>query len=92
MAAADSSGLSQVLTILWRERLGLLFCGFYFFALPPLMAVTVFRRFFDRMGFIRFMVLANLFLWMALLPLKMVLRWALQLKYLVAIPEWFFNI
>ena len=51
-----------------------------------------FRRFFDRMGFIRFMVLANLALWMALLPLKMVLRWAFSLKYIVAIPEWFFNI
>lgn len=92
VAAADSSGLTQVLTILWRERLGLLFVLGYFFVLPPVLAVTVFRRFFDRMGFIRFMVLANLFLWMALLPLKMVLRWSLSLKYIVAIPEWFFNI
>ena len=26
------------------------------------------------------------------LPIKMVLRWAVNLKYIVAIPEWFFNI
>jgi hypothetical protein len=44
------------------------------------------------MGFIRYMVFANLMLWMAALPIKMVLRWALNLKYIVAIPEWFFNI
>lgn len=92
VASADASALEQALTILWRERLGILFTLAYFFILPPILAVTVFRRFFDRMGFIRFMVLANLALWMALLPLKMVLRWAFSLKYIVAIPEWFFNI
>jgi len=26
------------------------------------------------------------------LPIKMVLRWTINLKYLVAIPEYFFNI
>ena len=26
------------------------------------------------------------------LPLKMVLRWTVNLKYIVAIPEYFFNI
>ncbi len=29
---------------------------------------------------------------MAALPIKMVLRWVLNLKYIVAIPEYFFNI
>ena len=38
------------------------------------------------------MVFANLLLWMAALPIKMVLRWTVNLKYLVGIPEWFFNI
>ena len=59
---------------------------------PPVMAMTVFRKMFVRMGFIRYMVLANLVLFMACLPIKMVLRWAFNLKYLVYIPEWFFNI
>ena len=92
VAESGASATKQVLMILWRERLGLLATLGYFFVLPPILAVTVFRRFFDRMGFVRFMVLANLALWMALLPLKMILRWLLGLKYIVAIPEWFFNI
>jgi hypothetical protein len=29
---------------------------------------------------------------MAALPIKMVLRWSFNLKYIVAIPEIFFNI
>ena len=53
---------------------------------------SVFRTFFRRMGFIRYMVLANLLLMLAALPIKMVLRWTVNLKYFVAIPEWFFNI
>ena len=31
-------------------------------------------------------------IWMAALPIKMALRWMFNLKYLVAIPEYFFNI
>jgi hypothetical protein len=33
-----------------------------------------------------------LFLSMMSLPIKMILRWTLNLKYIVAIPEYFFNI
>ena len=50
------------------------------------------RTFFYRMGFIRYMVFSNLLLSMAILPIKMVLRWSINLKYIVAIPEAFFNI
>ncbi len=56
-----------------------------------MMALTVFRKYFQRMGFIRFMVMANLMLFMASLPIKMVLRWVFNLKYIIAIPEWFLN-
>jgi hypothetical protein len=45
-----------------------------------------------KMGFIRFMVFSNLLLFMASLPIKMLLRWMFRLKYIVGIPEWFFNI
>ncbi len=55
------------------------------------MAATVFRKFFVRMGFIRYMVMANLLLFMVALPIKMVLRWTVNLKYIVAIPEYFLN-
>jgi hypothetical protein len=29
---------------------------------------------------------------MAALPIKMVLRWTLNLKYIIYFPEWFLNI
>ncbi len=78
--------------ILVRESPGIIAVLLYLLVLPPLLAATIFRSFFERMGFIRFMVFANLILLMAALPIKMVLRWAINLKYIVAIPEWFFNI
>ncbi len=81
----------EIVFILYREWLGIALLLLYFIALPPLMAVTVFRSFFLKMGFIRFMLMANLLLFMAALPLKMVLRWTLNLKYIVAIPEYFLN-
>ena len=64
----------------------------YFIVLPPLMAVTVFRKYFVKMGFIRYMVMSNLLLFMALLPIKMVLRWTLNMKYIISIPEFFLNL
>ena len=92
VAPAGSSLSYQIGIILLREWLGLVVVVAYLFVLPPLMAVTVFRKFFVRMGFLRYMVLANLMLLMMSLPIKMVLRWVINLKYIVAIPEWFFNI
>lgn len=74
-----------------RELPGTLLVLGYFIALPPIMALTIFRKFYQRMGFIRFMVMANLLLFMASLPIKMVLRWVFNLKYLISIPEFFFN-
>ncbi len=91
-APAGSELGTQIFTILKREWLGLVAVLAYLLVLPPLMAVTVFRSFFVRMGFLRYMVFANLVLFMAALPIKMVLRWSFNLKYIVAIPEWFFNI
>jgi len=64
----------------------------YFAVLPPLMRLTILRTYFARMGVLRFLVFSNLILWMAILPIKMLLRWAFSLKYIVGIPEWFFNI
>ena len=92
IAAPGSNGFEQFVMILWRESVGLLLVGAYLLVLPPLMAVTIFRKFFRHMGFIRYFVLANLFLFMACLPIKMLLRWTFNLKYIVAIPEYFFNI
>jgi hypothetical protein len=75
-----------------REAPGLVLVALYLFALPPLLARTVLRPFFIKMGFVRFIVLVTLIQFMAALPIKMVLRWTMNLKYIVAIPEIFFNI
>jgi hypothetical protein len=91
-APAGSSLGAQVFYILKREVVGIVLTLGYLFVLPPVMATTIFRGMFMRMGFLRFMVFANLVLLMACLPIKMVLRWSINLKYIVAIPEWFFNI
>ena len=53
--------------------------------------IGLFREHYRRMGFIRYMVLANLFLMMTLLPIKMMLRWTINLKYFISIPEYFLN-
>ena len=55
------------------------------------MAITVFRKFFARMGFLRYMLMTNLLLFMMAIPLKMILRWSFNLKYIVFIPEYFLN-
>jgi hypothetical protein len=77
---------------LLREAPGIVIVLAYMMLLPPLLARTVMRGFFIKMGFLRFIVLVTLLQFMASLPIKMVLRWTLNLKYIVAFPEYFFNI
>src|SRR5262245_45241745 len=78
----------------WGERLlreapGIGLVLLYFIAIPPLLAKTVLRSFFIKMGFARFFMLVTLLQFMASLPIKMVLRWTLNLKYIVYLPEVF---
>ena len=82
---------AELLFILKREFLGIIGLAVYFIALPPLMATTIFRRVFVKMGFIRYMLMSNLLLLMLTLPIKMVLRWTLNMKYIVHIDEYFLN-
>jgi len=70
-----------------RELPGILLVLGYMLLLPPILAKTVLRSYFIKMGFIRFFVLVNLIQFMALLPIKMLLRWTINLKYIVFIPE-----
>src|SRR5262249_33843739 len=81
----------QIPYILLREAPGIIAVLAYFIVLPPLMAVTVFRKFFVKMGFLRYMLMSNLLLLMMTLPIKMVLRWTVNMKYIIAIPEYFLN-
>ena len=90
-APQGAGALTQVGTILLREAPGLALLGAYLVLLPPLLAVTVFRKFFAKMGLVRYMIMANLMLLMLTLPLKMILRWTLNLRYIVSIPEFSLN-
>src|SRR5947209_10821224 len=88
-------GLGQSMTDrpwLVRELPGLVLVLAYLLLLPPLLAKTILRPFFVRMGFVRFFLLVTLIQFMAALPIKMLLRWTINLKYIVFIPEYFFNI
>ena len=75
-----------------REVVGLAFMGVYTFVLPVVLAKTLFRRFYEKMGPARYYVGCLLLLIMLLMPIKMFLRWTVNLKYVVAIPEISFNV
>jgi len=93
--APDGSGTgTELLYILLRELPGILLVLGYILVLPPLLAVWFksFRQMFMKMGFLRYMIMTNLLLVMALLPIKMLLRWVFNLKYIIAIPEYFLNL
>ena len=79
-------------SILLREFFGILAVLTYVFVLPVILARTVLKYYYERMGSPRFYVGIFLFLMMISLPIKMLLRWILNLKYILAIPEFFFNI
>ena len=69
-----------------KEFAGILFLALYFLALPGILAKTLLKRFYESMDFARYSVLVGLFLTMFTLPLKMVLRWTMNLKYFVDTP------
>jgi cytochrome b/b6/petD-like protein len=75
-----------------REIVGILFVLFYVFALPVILAKGLLKVYYARLGPPRYYVTVFLFLMMMSLPIKMLARWIFNLKYIVAIPEFFFNI
>ena len=85
-------GVSLPDNILLRESVGIIISLGYVFVLPVVLAKTVFKTYVERLGATRFYVTVFLFLSMLSLPIKMLARWLFNLKYVVAIPEWFFNI
>jgi hypothetical protein len=95
--------LSELLFIKWlgwglpkqwfiREAPGMLLILLYLLIPPALLARTAFKNIYKKLGPVRYSVLLMLLLVMIALPIKMYLRWAFNLKYLVAIPEFFLNI
>jgi hypothetical protein len=93
-APEGASGGVKFLYALYRESPGILLTIAYFTMVPPLLVVMskFFQRMFIRMGFIRYMVLTNLLLFMMLLPIKMLARWSpAHLKYFISMPEYMLN-
>lgn len=88
--AGDGTKLAYAL---YRELPGILAVIGYFTILPPLLVVMSkhFQNMFIRMGFVRYMVMANLLLTMMLLPIKMLGRWTVNLKYFISMPEYMLN-
>ncbi len=95
--------LSELIFIKWlgwglpkqwfiREAPGILLIALYFAIPPMILARTAFKNTLKKLEPARFTLLMILLLVMVALPIKMYLRWAFNLKYLVAIPEFFFNI
>jgi len=75
-----------------REAPGIILTLLYMGALPPLLAFTVGKGLYKHCGFIRYNLVMSHLLVMVGMVLKMVLRWTISLKYVVFIPEYFFNI
>ncbi len=86
--------LKTALPTFWlkREIPGILLIGFYMVVLPGILSKTLLRKFYEKMGPIRFFVGVNLFLIMFAVPIKMYLRWIFNLKYILSIQEFSFNI
>lgn len=90
--ATEGAGvLSQLAHILWREMAGVTFLAVYFLATPLLLGRTVFHGLRRKLGLGRYALMSFLLLMMLTLPLKMILRWTMNVNYIVSIPEYFFN-
>jgi len=77
---------------LLREAPGIVLILGYFLVLPPLLAFTVARKMYKELGFLRYNLVMMHLIVMAGMVVKMLLRWTINLKYIVFIPEYFFNI
>ena len=78
--------------ILLREMWGFLVIILYFGLTPLILAKTLFKNIYKSLGPLRYSIFVILLLLALSLPIKMGLRWAFNIKYIVAIPEFFFNI
>ncbi len=85
-------GVALPQNLLVRESPGILLTMGYLMVLPPILAFTFAKKLYKQIGFIRYNLVMSHLLIMIGMVIKMGLRWTINLKYLVFIPEWFFNI
>jgi hypothetical protein len=79
-------------SLLLREWPGFAGLAMWFVVLPILLGRTILRRRKATMGGFAYRLMVFLLLMMALLPLKMALRWTLGLRYILFLPEWNANV
>jgi hypothetical protein len=89
---ADRPDLPIFVMAFYREWLGIVLVLGYLFVLPVILKFTVFRKMYSTMGLVRYTVMIMLLLFMALMPIKMVLRWLFNLKYFIYLPEFSANL
>lgn len=75
-----------------RELPGIVIVLGYFMTGPLVLRALFFRKIYRQIGAIRYGTMSFLLLVMLLMPIKMVLRWTLNLHYIVGITEWFLNV
>lgn len=99
IVAAYNVNLSEFFWLKWlntpmpknifvREIVGIILTFIYVFILPSVIASTRWgEKLTEKVGNIRFYIMIFLVLLMCSLPIKMVLRWLFDLKYIVSLPE-----
>jgi len=85
-------GTGMPTNILLREIIGFIVLIGYMGILPIILAKSWLKNYFQEIGPVRYTFLMLFGLSMLSLPIKMYMRWLFNLKYIIAIPEWFFNI
>ena len=75
-----------------REIFGIIAVFGYMFGFLPLIMKKWGKNYINRMGAIRYYIMVFLILGMMSLPIKMYLRWFINLKYILAMPEFELNL
>ena len=76
----------------YREWFGIVLVMAYMLITPAVLKATVFKRMYENMGGIRYSIMVILLLLMAMMPIKMVLRWLFNMKYFIYLPEFNANL
>jgi len=103
LATLSNVNLSEYFWVSWlgqalpknmvvREMPGIVVTLGFLFGLPPVLAFTFCKGLYKHCGFIRYNLVMSHLLVMVGMVLKMVGRWVFNLKYVVFMPEIFFNI
>ena len=103
LVALTNVNLSELIYMIWlhrrlpdniliRELGGFVVILSYFGLTPLILAKTLLKDVYKRLGPVRYSIFIIFLLLAASLPIKMFLRWLFNIKYIIAIPEFFFNI